>query len=114
MQMIIYEKDTERVMCRGYVNWNINRIEIDSFIVDGEYTIKVNGEILRNIKNRDQDGFRSDKQYFLSSSNRIYTKSITVNITDEILGTSRTWRFKPYTHVDFIRLINDLEFNEEN
>lgn len=108
-QMIIYDDENKKLVCRGYVNLEIMRVVIDHFIVDGDYTIKINNKIIPNIKKRDQDGFRSDKQYFLIDNNRIYTKDTEINIIDNINGCSKTWFLKSYMPIDFKMMIEELE-----
>lgn len=107
-QMLIYDQETETIACRGYVNLSIMRVTIDHFMVQGDYTITVNGKELRNIKNRDQDGFSPDKQYFLCSNTNISSKPTVINIEDGLLGGSTTITISPFIEYNFKNLIDDM------
>lgn len=108
-QMFIYDNINKRVMVRGNIGYEVMVIAIDHFMVDGEYTIKINGDPLRCIKNKDEDGFRPDRQYFLTLQHRYFTVPSKVEIKDEINGKSGSWNFNTNTIVDFLKLIEDLD-----
>lgn len=118
-QMLIYEEETKRVMVRGFINWDVKRLAIDHFMVDGNFDIKIDGKSINCIKNRDNDNFRADKQYFLTSNHRVFIKPTKITITKlgnketlpPVPDVSESWDIKPYTPVDFVAMINDMGDN---
>lgn len=115
-QMLIYDRETNRVMIRGPINWEIRRLAIDHFVVDGDYNIRIDGKSINCIKNRDDDDFRADKQYFLTSNHRYFKTPTTITITKignkkvspPVEDVTHIWDIKPHTLVDFVAMIEDI------
>ena len=105
LQTFVYDKEKKRVMIRGYMGWSVQRIETPHFMVDGDFTIKINHKTIPCIKNWDIDDFRVDKQYFLSTKDIFTTEETTIIVTDNIMDETKVFEYDKNVHIDLVNLI---------
>ena len=106
-QLFVFDDD--KLFVRGYIGGEKKRVRIDHFKVDGDYTITLNGDPIRYIKNVKTDGFDSSKTYFLTTNNIVMEVPSIVTIVDVILDRKKTFKLLDRTPIDYIRLIDEMD-----
>lgn len=105
-QLFVFDDD--KLYVRGFIGDNKGRFRVDHFKVDGDYTIKVNGDPLRFIKNVKTDGFDPTVTYFVTSNFIIRNEESTIEIVDNILDKKKTFKLIERIPIDYIALINEM------
>jgi hypothetical protein len=106
-QLFVFDDD--KLYVRGFISGIKKRVRIDHFKIDGDYTIILNGDPLRFIKNLGTDGFVSGTTYFLTTNCIILREESIIEIIDLISDKKKIFKLLDRTPIDFLAMIKEMD-----
>lgn len=94
---------------RGYIGYEKKLVKLDHFKTDGEYSIIVNNDPIRSIKNVGIDGFNTCYTYFITKRLAFFKGETKIEIVDHISEKKKTFDFSNNVSVDYLDLITVMD-----